>query len=200
MRAAGTGRGFQALCSLGDGLEEVRMNVVVGGGDEQAVGRNSHGRGGRGELGLVPAGRGKGRGGVASRFLAGTVGTDRPPETRIPGPGSHVLLGRLCLRWQLTPQMCLACLLTQFFSTNCRGIWDLHNVSKQSPALNVNTRVEPPTGLARHSPEDVASMRAAPEVPPDQRREVSPGPSQVDTPTGKAHPRSLLMCGHHVQL
>lgn len=37
MRAAGTGRGFQALCSLGDGLEEVRMNVVVGGGDEQGL-------------------------------------------------------------------------------------------------------------------------------------------------------------------
>lgn len=69
-----------------------------------------------------------------------------------------------CLRRQLTPQMCLACLLTQFFSTNCRGIWDLHNVSKQSRALNVNTRVEPQMGLARRPPEDAASTRAAPEL------------------------------------
>lgn len=40
--------------------------------------------------------------------------------------------------------MCVTCLLTHFPSTNCRGIWDPHNVSKQSQAPNLNTPAEPP--------------------------------------------------------
>ena len=72
-----------------------------------------------GELGLVPAWVGEGRMKGGAQVLGRDRWTQGIPQIRIPGPGNHVLLGPLCLRKQLTQQMCLACLLTQFFSTNC---------------------------------------------------------------------------------
>lgn len=52
--------------------------------------------------------------------------------------------GPSSLEEQLTWQMCVTCLLTCVFCTNCQGIWALCNVLQQSRALNINISVEPP--------------------------------------------------------
>ena len=160
LKAVGTGRGFQAQRSLEGGLEEVRMDVEVGGSDEEGLLRKLQVEVG----GRARTGPGMGGGREDGGWHPGPGSGQGIPRNQNPWAWKSRAAGQLCLRRQLTLPMCLVCLLTQFFSTNCRGIWDPQNVSKQSGALNVNTRVEPPTGLARHPPEDAASAGAAPRL------------------------------------